>query len=154
MGNGDYDAVHTTMLQHTADWMLGYARKKDVDFGIIEFSEAYSNACVLLMYCLRRRYLLRGLAGLGLLETTAPARFAATVDGLRRLGVPDGVFRYETVHAVVDQHHSREWVDGVFTATIDRNPETIKELALGTLIRGNIAAEFFHKVHRDLFGLG
>jgi hypothetical protein len=154
MGNGDYDTVHTTMFNKTAGWMQDYAAGLDIDLGILEFAEAYANAAELLMYNLRRRYLLRGLAGIGLLEQTAPARFAATVDGLRRLGVPEHVSRYQATHVVVDQDHSREWVDGVFMPIIKKNPDAITEFAIGVLIRGNVASEFFHKVHHDLFGLG
>jgi hypothetical protein len=154
MGNGDYDAVHTTMLERTTDWMREYAIQRGIEFKMLEFPEAYANACQLLMYSLRRRYLLRGLAGLGLLEQTAPARFAATVDRLKQLGVPKNVYRYESAHAVIDRNHGREWVDGVFLATMKDNPSTIREFAIGVLIRGNIAADFFRKVHSDLFGLG
>ena len=97
------------------------------------------------MYTLRRRYLLRGLGSLGLLERTAPARFAATVEGLRRLGVPSDVYRYQATHVVIDDDHSREWVDGVFLPIIKEDPETIPELAMGVLIRGNVASEFYHR---------
>ncbi|HEY0165705.1 MAG TPA: iron-containing redox enzyme family protein [Jatrophihabitans sp.] len=107
-----------------------------------------------LMHSLRRRHLLRGLGSLGLLERTAPARFAATLDGLKRLGVPSSVYRYEATHVVVDHDHSREWVDGVFSPDIKENPDTIPELAMGVLIRGNVAAEFFSKTRQELFGLG
>ncbi len=155
MGNGDHGAVHTTMFNDMADWMEGHVtRNTDVDLSILEFPEAYANACELLMYNLRRRYLLRGLAGIGLLEQTAPARFSATVDACRRLGVPDPVSRYQAVHTVVDQDHSREWIDGVFMPVIKKNPEAIREFAIGVQIRGNVASEFFHGVHDRLFGLG
>ena len=56
--------------------------------------------------------------------------------------------------SVVDHDHSREWVDGVFTPTIKENPDTIPELAMGVLVRGNVAADFFQKIRQDLFGLG
>jgi Iron-containing redox enzyme len=154
MGNGNYNDVHTTMLDRTTGWMREYAVSQKVDFGILEFPEAYTNACQLLMYCLRRRYLLRGLAGLGLLEQTAPARFAATIVGLKRLGVPKDIYRYESVHVDVDRRHSHEWVDGVFSSIIKENPDTIPELATGVLIRGNIAKDFFDKVKQDIFRIG
>ncbi|MEO7261984.1 MAG: iron-containing redox enzyme family protein [Jatrophihabitantaceae bacterium] len=154
MGNGTHDAAHTVMLDNTTEWMREHAIEPGFDLGILEIPEAYANACELLMYSLRRRYLLRGLGSLGLLERTASARFAATVDGLKRLGVPSSVYRYEATHVGVDQDHSREWVDGVFVPVIKENPDTIPELALGVLVRGNVAAEFFHKIRQDLFGLG
>jgi hypothetical protein len=154
MGNGKHDAMHTVMLDNTTEWMRENAIESGFDLSILEIPEAYANANELLMYCLRPRYLLRGLGSLGLLERTASARFAATVEGLKRLGVPSAVYRYEATHVGVDQDHSREWVDGVFSSTINQNPDTIPELAMGVLIRGNVASEFFQKVRRDLFGLG
>ncbi len=154
MGNGKHDAAHTVMLDHTAAWMKEHALGREFDFGLLEIPEAYANACVLLMYSLRRNYLLRGLGALGLLERTAPARFEATVEGLKRLGVPADVYRYEATHVVVDHDHSREWVDGVFTPTIKENPDTIAELAMGVLVRGNVAKDFFYRIRTDLFGRG
>ncbi len=154
MGNGKHVNMHTVMLDNTTQWMAENAIPSGFDLGILEIPEAYTNACGLLMYLLRRRYLLRGLGGLGLLEQTASARFAATVEGLKRLDVSRPVYRYQDTHVGVDQDHSREWVDGVFLTTIKENPDTIPELAMGVLIRGNVAAEFFQVVRRDLFGRG
>jgi hypothetical protein len=154
MGNGNYEAAHTVMLEHTMDWLLDNAVQPDHDLSALEVAEVYANACEVQMYLLHRRHLLRGLGSLGLLERTAPARFAATVAGLRRLGVPDAVFRYQSTHVVVDADHSREWVDGVFSPIIKENPDTIPELAMGVLIRGNVASEFFHKIRQDLAGRG
>jgi hypothetical protein len=155
MGNGDYTYVHTDMFDHSARWMREQVvAKHDIDLSILEFAEVYTNACELLMYGLRRRYLLRSLASIGLLEQTAPARFSATVDGSRRLGVPDDVLRYQAVHVDVDQEHGREWFDGVFAPIIERNPAVVGELALGVLIRGNVASDFYRKVQETAFGLG
>lgn len=156
MGNGDFTFVHTSMFDHSAAWMRRQvaATHPEIDLGILEFAEVYANACELLMYGLRRRWLLRSLASIGLLEQTAPARFGATVAGCRRLGVPDDVTRYQEVHVGVDEEHGREWFDGVFAPIIERNPAAVPELATGVLIRGNVASEFYAQVQQRLFGLG
>lgn len=155
MGNGDYTFVHTDMFDHSAGWMRdNVVAKHDIDLAILEFAEVYSNACEMLAYALRRQYLLRSLASIGLLEQTAPARFSATVDGSRRLGIPDHVVRYQEVHVGVDQEHGREWFNGVFKPIIEANPDTVSEISLGVLIRGNVASEFYRKVKDTLFGLG
>jgi hypothetical protein len=155
MGNGDYALVHTDMFDHSARWMREeVVARHGIDLSILEFAEVYSNACELLMYSLRRQYLLRSLASIGLLEQTAPARFSATVDGSRRLGVPDDVIRYQDVHVGVDEEHGREWFDGVFTPIIEKNPAAAQEFALGVVIRGNVASEFYSKVQETAFGLG
>jgi hypothetical protein len=155
MGNGEAAGVHTTMFNNTVQWMNAEViQPSGFDLSRLEFAEAYANGCELLMYSLRRRYILRGLAGLGLLEASAPARFAATMDGCRRLGVPEYVSRYQELHVHVDAEHSREWIEGVFTPIAKSNPDVIPEFALGVLIRGNVAGRFFRKVHASLFGLG
>jgi len=155
MGNGNPEAAHTVMLNNTTRWMLENAIGAGFDLNLLETAEAYASACGVLMYCLRRQYLVRGLGSLGLLERTAPARFAATVDGLKRLGVPSAVYRYQSTHVVIDNDHSREWVDGVFIPTIKEDPESIPELAMGVLIRGNVASEFYHRYMRtDLNSAG
>ena len=154
MGNGDYGLIHTSMFDHSAAWMRDHVvAHHDIDLDILEFAEVYANACELLMYGLRRKYILRSLASIGLLEQTAPARFGATVDGCRRLGVPADVIRYQEVHVHVDEDHGREWFDGVFDPIVKKNPDVIPELALGVLIRGNVASEFYRKVQDVLFGL-
>lgn len=154
MGDGDYGLVHTSMFNHSAGWMRAHGTADhDVDLGILEFAEVYGNACELLMYGLRRQWSLRSLASIGLLERTAPARFSATVDACRRLGVPADVVRYQQVHAHVDEEHGREWFDGVLDPIVRKNPDVIPEVALGVLIRGNVSAEFYRKVQDVLFGL-
>lgn len=156
MGNGDYDTVHTSMFDHSANWFRTEVVAKygiDLDTAL-EFSEVYANACELLMYGLDRRWALRSLASIGLLEQTAPARFSATVAGSRRLGVPEHVVRYQDVHVGVDEDHGREWFDGVFTPILQANPEAAAEVALGVLIRGNVASEFYRKIQQTLFGRG
>jgi len=156
MGNGDYDTVHTSMFDHSANWMrTAVVAEHDIDLdSVLEIPEVYANACELLMYGLNRKHILRSLASIGLLEQTAPARFAATVDGSRRLGVPADVVRYQEVHVHVDEDHGREWFDGVFVPVIERNPQAAAEFAIGVQIRGHVASEFYRKVQDTLFGLG
>ncbi len=155
MGDGDYGLVHTSMFDHSAGWMREHVvAHHDIDLRMLEFAEVYGNACELLMYGLRRQYILRSLASIGLLERTAPARFGATVEGCRRLGVPEDVVRYQRVHARVDEDHGRDWFEGVFVPVMTKNPDVIPEVALGVLIRGNVSAEFYRKVQNVLFGLG
>lgn len=156
MGNGDYNTVHTSMFDHSANWMrteVVAGQGIDADTRL-EIPEVYANACELLMYGLKRRWALRSLASIGLLETTSSARFGATVAGSRRLGVPDHVLRYQEVHVHVDEDHGREWFDGVFMPIIEARPESAAEFAIGVAIRGNVASEFYRKVQDTLFGLG
>jgi hypothetical protein len=155
MGNGDPAGVHTDMFDHSTNWFRReVVEPRGVDLGLLEQPEVYNNAVNLLMYGLRRRYALRSLAGIGLLEQTAPARFGATVEACRRLGVPQDVVRYQEVHVHVDEDHGREWFDHVFTPILERAPETVHEIALGVAIRGNVASEFYRRVQDVLFGLG
>jgi hypothetical protein len=82
-----------------------------------------------------------------------PARFQATVDASRRLGVTQDVVRYQEVHVHVDEDRGREWFEHVFVPILQRRPETVHEIALGVAIRGTIAVEFYHRIFDD-FGLG
>ncbi|MEO7261980.1 MAG: iron-containing redox enzyme family protein [Jatrophihabitantaceae bacterium] len=155
MGNGDPTGVHTDMFDHSTGWFRReVVEPSGVDLSVLEQPEVYNNAVNLLMYGLRRRYALRSLAGIGLLEQTAPARFGATVDASRRLGVPEDVVKYQVVHVHVDEDHGREWFDHVFMPILERDPQTVHEIALGVAIRGAVASEFYHKVQDVLFGLG
>src|SRR5829696_4573249 len=155
MGNGDPATVHTDMFDHSADWFrTEVVAPRGVDLAILEQPETYNNAVDLLMYGLRRRYSLRSLASIGLLEQTAPARFSATVGACRRRGVPEHVLRYQKVHMHVDEDHGREWFEHVFVPILERRPETVHEIAMGVAIRGNVAGEFYRRVSDVAFGLG
>src|ERR1700712_2865985 len=155
MGNGDPGTVHTDMFDHSANWFRReVVEPLGVDVGLLEQPEVYNNAINLLMYGLRRRYALRSLAGIGLLEQTSPARFGATVDACRRLQVPQDVVRYQEIHVHVDEDHGREWFDHVFLPILERDPQTVHEIALGVAIRGAVASEFYRRVQEVLFGLG
>jgi hypothetical protein len=155
MGNGDPAGVHTDMFDHSTGWFRReVVEPAGVDPDLLEQPEVYNNAVNLLMYGLRRRYALRSLAGIGLLEQTAPARFQATVDASRRLGVPEDVVRYQVVHVHVDEDHGREWFEHVFVPILERKPDTVHEIALGVAIRGAIASEFYRRIQDDFFGLG
>ncbi len=155
MGNGDAAGVHTDMFDHSTSWFRReVVEAAGISPDLLEQPEVYNNAVNLLMYGLRRRYALRSLAGIGLLEQTAPARFQATVDASRRLGVPEDVVRYQEVHVHVDEDHGCEWFDHVFTPILERDPETVHEIALGVAIRGSIASEFYRRIQNDFFGLG
>jgi hypothetical protein len=155
MGNGEPSGVHTDMFDHSTSWFrTEVVERAGVDPDLLEQPEVYNNAVNLLMYGLRRRYTLRSLAGIGLLEQTAPARFQATVDASRRLGVPQDVVRYQEVHVHVDEDHGREWFEHVFLPILERRPDTVHEIALGVAIRGTIASEFYRRISDDFFGLG
>ena len=105
MGLGHVEAMHTVMFAHSAEFMRSMLSRRGIDLTRTIPAAALKNGNLLLMYALRRRYSLRLLGALTILEHTAPYRFANTVRGLRRIGVPEDFIRYHELHIAVDGNH-------------------------------------------------
>ncbi|RAJ58362.1 heme oxygenase-like protein [Streptomyces sp. Amel2xB2] len=153
MGEGELDAVHTRMFEHSAVYMRARLADAGVDRGRLHCPEAFENACLLLMYGIHRHLNPRALGAMGVLEQSASPRFQAMVDGCDRLGVPADVIDYQRVHVHVDADHGAEWFDGVFVPLVDRSPELLREISLGVATRVRVANAYYQRiwhVMRDL----
>lgn len=147
MGDGDPDIVHTKMFDDSVRYMKQHLESVGVDLHDIESVPAIANASVLLMYGLRRRFNPRLIGALGILESTAAERFQAMVDGCKRLGVPQHVIKYQWMHVGIDDNHGQEWFTGVLMPLVKESPELMREIALGVVIRFNVATEYYASVY-------
>lgn len=144
MGQGSLEGMHSRLFEASARPMSRLLTQEEID--TLRTHEVIENATIVLLYGLMRRFAPRGLAALGLMETTAPARFAAMVDGGRRVGLPEEVITYQQVHIHIDENHGAEWLENVLVPLASRSADMCREIALGALTRERIANAYYTRV--------
>lgn len=148
MGRGEEAEMHTFLFNESAkklSELLGsevLISKPPV--------EAIKNGNLLLMYSLRRQYHPRLLGALAILEHTAPYRFSKTVKAMQRLNLSDDIIYYHKMHIEIDANHGKQLLHRVLLPLIKKNPEIIKEICIGCLVRYNIAIEYYKSIKTSI----
>lgn len=148
MGLGKLNDMHTIVFERSATYLRQYLT--DIDISSHIPVAALKNGNMLLMYALQRRYTPRLLGALAILEHTAPYRFAKTVAGLRRLGMPEDVIHYHELHIEVDANHGKQLFNRVLLPLIRMEPNVIHEICMGCLIRYKIACDYYDSVRTTM----
>lgn len=148
MGRGNLDDVHTRMFSVSATYLKEILKKSGIDLPTQVPCEALKNGNMLMMYGLRRRLIGRLIGAIGILEDTAPYRFASTVEGMRRCGMPDYVIRYHEAHIHFDSNHGAEWLQDVILPMIEKSKPLMKEIYLGMLIRYKVALDYYASIDK------
>ena len=143
MGEGQLEEMHTILFNESAKYFSDILRRSAIADLLKPTPAALANGNILMLLALRRKYSLRLLGALTLLEQTAPHRFSKTVQGMRRLGVPESVIYYHEMHVRVDAKHGHDLLNKVIGPMIQRTPSIIGEIALGALTRFNIATDYY-----------
>lgn len=99
-----------------------------------------------------RRYTYHSLGALGVVELTAPSRVSKVDEGLKRLGICREARSYFTLHATLDEHHSREWNREVIRPLLQSDPSLGRAIAEGALMRLAAGARCFERYRRALMG--
>jgi hypothetical protein len=106
---------------------------------------------VLVAFSTTRRYAFHALGALGAVELTAPWRADHVARGLKRLGVgPER--KYYALHATLDVEHSRTWNEEVLTPLAEDQPEVIRSLAEGAVMRLMAGAACYDCYREHLWG--
>jgi hypothetical protein len=90
---------------------------------------------------------------MGLVEGSAPTRFGATTRALERLNQPKDVIAYHKAHIGIDTHHSEAWLDTVLEHYAQGGTKVIQELAMGVLIRYNVAVRYYRYMYDAMRGI-
>lgn len=154
MGHGQLEGMHTRMFAESVAHMRGVLGNAGLSLPDLLGTEVYENACLLLLYGIHRRYLLRGLGAMGVLEQSASPRFAAMVDGCLRVGMPEQVVEYQRLHIDVDASHGEEWLEHVLVPMAERSQRHTREIALGVLTRVRVATAYYNAVWAQMRELG
>ena len=150
MGEGDFAKVHTTLFDHSAQYMRRQLAKIGLDESGLICTEIYENANLLLMYGIHRRLNPRALGAMGVLEQSASPRFQAMVDGCERVGIPEDVIEYQRMHVHVDADHGQEWIKGVFTPLVETEAPLRDEISRGVMTRVRVANAYYVKVWEQM----
>jgi|SRR5450830_16520 hypothetical protein len=152
MGNGNFEFVHTSMFKTSSAYMRQVLAQTDV--GLRRPSkECLMNGNILLMWAVRREFNVRLIGAMGLVEGSAPARFGATTYALERLKLPREVIAYHKAHIGIDTHHSEVWFETVLQHYSQTGAEVIQELAIGVMIRYNIAVRYYKYMYEAMRGI-
>ncbi|MPY95575.1 MAG: iron-containing redox enzyme family protein [Acidimicrobiia bacterium] len=154
MGHGQLAGMHTRMFAESATRMRRVLAEAGLSLPDLLNTEVYENACLLLLYGIHRRYTLRALGAMGVLEQSASPRFAAMVDGCLRVGMPEEVVEYQRLHIDVDAGHGEVWLDEVLVPMAARSEAHAHEIALGVLTRVRVATAYYEAVWSCMRGLG
>jgi Iron-containing redox enzyme len=150
MGEGNLDRMHSRLFEHSAQYMRRRLANHGISTAELGTMEVYQNANLVLMYGIQRRLAPRALAALGLMESSAPARFQAMVDGCTRHGVPADVIEYQRIHIDVDTGHGSEWLGDVLVPLARRSPRALREIGMGALTRERVANAYYERVWQQM----
>lgn len=143
MGNGAVADMHTVLFEKSAVHMREILSRAGIDVGALVPSAALRNGNILMLYALRRRYALRLLGAVSILEHTAPRRFQKTAQGMRRLGFAEDAVYYHEMHVAVDAKHGDDLFRRVLGPIVEQNPAAAEEIAMGALIRYQTAMAYY-----------
>lgn len=145
MGNGDFSLVHTTMFKTSSSYMRQLiAGKMELEQPPLE---CLMNGNILLMWAVRREFNVRLIGAMGLVEGSAPVRFGATTAAMERLNLPHEVVAYHKAHISIDTRHSAAWFEHVLEHYSDGGEDVIRELAIGVMIRYNVAIRYYKHMY-------
>lgn len=145
MGNGAAAGVHTD-LHRTLARSLGLRAVPRA-----EQPEAALARSALGTLLATNRWLQPELLGaLGLIELQAGPRCRRVLTALRRVGAAPDAFPFYEVHATVDPHHGRQWLEHVVAPLAAADPAVGARMVTGARWRSTANAAFFDAVARAL----
>jgi hypothetical protein len=145
MGRGTLEKMHTLMFSQSGKYLQKVLAESDNEIDKLP-PQALKNGNLQLMLGLRRRFIPRLLGAVGVMEDTASRRFQATVRGMRRCGFPEEVIAYHEEHIEFDCNHGEEWLAKVLLPMMDRNPNFLREVCIGMLMRYRVAVDYYAAV--------
>lgn len=130
-GLGNLEDAHTVKFTRTLE-QLGLSLPSAP---VWEDWRPYAGYNMYLAFGLSRRHLFKALGSLAMPELFDPDRDRFVVDGLNRLGFPQGSESYYASHIEGDEEHGPSWLNNVIMRVVEAQPEAGKELAFGAALR-------------------
>jgi hypothetical protein len=145
MGNGDLDAVHTTLHDRLV---------AAIDMPTIPMAEQPESALArtaLGGLLATNRWLQPEMLGaLGLIELQAGPRCRLVLQAFDRCHAPAAAYPFYEIHAEVDPRHGKDWLDNAIVPTIADHPEWGERIVRGALWRSAVNAAFLDDVTSTL----
>jgi hypothetical protein len=145
MGNGELDAVHTTLHDRLVD---------AIQMPRLPLSgqptSALERAALGGLLTTNRWLQPEALGALGLIELQAGPRCRLVLQGFDRCGAPQQAYPFYEIHADVDPRHGRDWLDNAITPLAEAHPEWAGRMLRGAQWRSAVNATFFDDAARLL----
>jgi hypothetical protein len=145
MGNGDPDAVHTTLhdrLVAAVDMPRVPAEEQPVS--------ALARSAFGGLLATNRWLQPEMLGALGLIELQAGPRCRLVLQALERCAMPEAAIPFYAVHAEVDPRHGKDWLDNAISPVVDEHPEWGERIVRGAHWRATVNAAFLDDVAEQL----
>jgi hypothetical protein len=146
MGRGDAEAVHTELHHQLVD-ALGLRTVPREDQPV----EALERSALGSLLATNRALQPEMIGALGLIELQAGPRCRKVIEGLRRVGAPDGAFPFYEEHASTDPRHGKAWVDNV-VGPLAENRGWGPRIVQGARWRSIVNERFFSAVEKRILG--
>ncbi len=147
MGRGDSAQVHTELHRRLVK-ELGLRRMARSEQPL----EALDRSVLGSLLATNRHLQPEMVGALGLIEMQAGHRCRKVVDGLRRIGAPDGALGFYVEHAAADPRHGKDWLDHVITP-LAAEPRWANGVLRGARWCAGVNRRFFDMAARR-FGAG
>lgn len=147
MGNGDPDAVHTTLHDRLVD-AIAMPRIPLADQPVSALARAAFGGLLATNRWLQPEM----LGALGLIELQAGPRCRLVLQSFQRCGAPEAAYPFYEVHAEVDPRHGKDWLDKAITPTVTERPAWGERIVRGALWRSAVNGAFLADVTTQLIG--
>jgi hypothetical protein len=145
MGNGDPEAVHTTLHERLV---------AAIDMPRIPLDEQPESALArtaLGGLLATNRWLQPEMLGaLGLIELQAGPRCRLVLAAFDRCGAPPAAYPFYEVHAEVDPRHGKDWLEKAIVPTVAEHPELGERIVRGARWRSQVTSAFLDEVAEQL----
>jgi len=147
MGNGDLDAVHTTLHDRLV---------AAIDMPRIALADqpvsALARTALGGLLATNRWLQPEMLGALGLIELQAGPRCRLVLQAFDRCDAPAAAYPFYEVHAEVDPRHGKDWLEKAIEPTVAKRPDWGPRIVRGALWRSAVNAAFLDDVTRHLLG--
>jgi pyrroloquinoline quinone (PQQ) biosynthesis protein C len=145
MGNGDPDAVHTTLHERLVE-AIAMPRIPLADQPVAAMARGALGGLLATNRWLQPEM----LGALGLIELQAGPRCRLVLQAFDRCGAPAAAYPFYEVHAEVDPRHGKDWLDKAIVPTIEERPEIGDRIVRGALWRSAVNGAFLADVTNTL----
>jgi hypothetical protein len=145
MGDGDPDAVHTTLHDQLVA-AIDMPHIPDCDQPLSALARRAFGGLLATNRWLQPEM----LGALGLIELQAGPRCRLVLQALERCNAPQAAIPFYAVHAEVDPRHGKDWLDKAIASVIDDNPEWGPRIVRGAAWRAAVNSAFLGDVAATL----
>ncbi|HET7310301.1 MAG TPA: iron-containing redox enzyme family protein [Mycobacteriales bacterium] len=147
MGNGDPEAVHTTLHDQLVE-AIGMPTIPSTEQPVSALARTALGGLLATNRWLQPEM----LGALGLIELQAGPRCRLVLNAFDRCAAPAAAYPFYEVHAEVDPRHGKDWLEKALAPTVTDHPDWGERILRGATWRSAVNAAFLDDV-ADLLGV-